>query len=147
MENIPDVGQARLPLTYREKSLWILLVSTSAIYAWYFVRAIAIGAGRPWQVGSLFVEAVILLIVLQIIGSIVLLARSRPERKDERDRRILELSMRNSYIFLVLGAWLALGTAAFSLGAFWTVHAMLFVLVVTDLVLWASQLFYYRHGI
>jgi hypothetical protein len=135
------------PLTYRERSLWIMLVTTIAVYAWYFTRAILIGSAHVWQVGSVFIEAAILLVVLQVVASIILLAPVRPERKDERDRRILERSTRNSYIFLVLGVWFALIAAALSVGTFWTVHTLLLVLVLTELVLWASQLFYYRYGV
>lgn len=145
MQNAPT--RERFPLTYRERSLWIMLVTTVAVYAWYFTRVISMGATHAWQVGSLFIEAIILLVVLQVIASIILLAPVRREAKDERDRRILERAIRNSYIVIVCGVWFALIAAALSVGTFWTVHALLLVLVVTELVLWASQLFYYRYGL
>ncbi len=147
MSNIPDTQEPRAPLTFREKSLWVVVLSTSVVYAFYFWRAVSIGSAEPWRVGGLFVEAVILLVALQIAGQIAIALRSHPERDDERDRLIATAATRNAYWVLVAGAWLVIGVAVLSLGTFWAVHAMLLAIVLAELTRWASQLFYYRHGV
>jgi hypothetical protein len=147
MSNIPDTTEARPNLTFREKTLWLILVTTAVVYAVYFWRAVSIGAANPGRVGGLFVEAVILVIVLQIAGSIVIAIRARPQRADERDRQTAVAATRNAYLVLFVGTWFALGVAALTLGAFWIVHVLLLAVVLAELTRWASELYYYRSGV
>lgn len=134
-------------LAFQEKSLWISTVANVVIYAVYFARALAIGDSDPARVGALFGQAVILLVVVMVAGNVILAVHRRPERADERDRRIAVLAARNAYYVLATGAWLALCVTALSLGAFWAAHAVLFALVVAEVTKSASQLVYYRRGV
>src|SRR5262245_44983150 len=134
-------------LSFQEKSLWVTLVSTLVVYAYYFWRALSIGDGDSGRVGALFVTVVIALIVVQVAAHVAIAVHARPEGKDERDRRVELLGVRNSYYVLVAGAWFALGVASMSLGTFWFAHAMLLALVVAEVVKAGSQLVYYRRGV
>ncbi len=133
-------------LTFKEKSLWVTLVSTVVIYAYYFWRAIELGEGEPGRVGGLFVGAVVLMILLQVVVTAALALHRRPEQTDERDRRIAQAGARNAYYVLMTGVWGALGVAALALGTFWLVHAALLAVVLGEITRCASQLVYYRRG-
>lgn len=133
--------------SFQEKSLWVSTVANLAIYAVYFARAIAIGDRDPARVGALFGEAVVLLVVVMVVSHAVLAIHRRPERRDERDRRIAVLAARNAYYVLATGAWAALCVIAMSLGAFWAAHAVLLALVVAEVTKGVSQLVYYRRGV
>lgn len=136
-----------LPASTRELGLWLVIVTTAVVYAWYFWRAVALGPGAAWRVGASFVDAVIILVVLQIVGQIVITVRNGRERTDERDRRIGLSATRVAYAILVVGVWCALGVAAMSLGTFWVIHVLLLSIVIAELARWISQIVYYRAGI
>jgi hypothetical protein len=147
MSNIADLPPERAPLAWRERLLWVMVVTMVAVYTWYFWRAFTIGSGQPWRVGTIFIEAVVLIVVLQIIGSMIASIGVRTERGDERDRLVRLKAQSNSYIVLVAGIWLAFGVAFASLGTFWIVHGLLLVLVLAQLTNAFSQLFFYRAGV
>jgi hypothetical protein len=141
MSNEQDIG-----LSFQEKSIWMTLVANVAVYAFYFWRVLAIGEGDPARVGALFGEVVVLLIVVMVAGHVVLAIAHRPERKDERDRRVATLAARNAYYVLASGGFCALGVAALSVGTFWYAQALLLALVLAEITKSASQLVYYRRG-
>ena len=122
-------------LTFQEKSLWLSLTATVAVYAAYVARALGL------------IEAVVLLVIVMIAGNVVLAVHRRPEPRDERDRRFATLAARNAYYVLSAAGFGALGVAALSLGAFWTAHALLLALVLAEITKGASQLVYYRRGV
>ena len=133
-------------LTFREKSLWVQVVSTIVLYAYYFWRAVSIGDGDPGQAGALFGGVVVVMIVVQIIVHTVLARHRRPEDADERDRRVAIRGARNAYYVLMAGVWGALGLIAMTAKPFWVAHAALLAIVIAELVRCASQLVYYRRG-
>src|SRR5262245_23152974 len=134
-------------LTYREKSLWVTVVSTLAIYAFYFWRVLEIGDGDPGRVAGVFVATVIAMIAANIVVHAALAIHRRPEGVDERDRQVALRGTRISYYVLMSGVWGALGVATLSLGTFWVAHAALLAIVIAELVRCGSQLIYYRRGI
>jgi len=148
MSNKPDISaEPPVGLTFREKSLWVTLVSTLAIYAYYFVRVLQIGEGDPAHVGAVFVATVIIMVVTQAVVHAALAIHKRPERTDERDVRIALVSTRNAYYVLAAGVWCALSICAMPVSAFWVAHAGLLALVVAEVVRCATQLVLYRRGI
>jgi len=147
MSNEPVIADEPGPgLTYREKTLWVTGGSTLAVYAYYFCRVLAIGDGDPARVGVLFGSAIVVLIIVQIAANIVLAAQRRPERTDERDRRVAVKAARNAYYVLMTGVWGAVGLIAVAATPFWVAHAALLGLVVAELTRCGSQLVYYRRG-
>lgn len=147
MTNNADTGEGRPGLTFREKSLWISLLVTIALFSYYFWRAFSIGSAGPGRVGLLFVEVVILAIIIQIVCHIAVAIYKRPERADERDRRIAQAATRNSYYVLAASAWCVLGVAVMSFGTYWIANALLLAVVVADLTRLGSELVYYRRGV
>lgn len=142
MSSKPDTAE----LTFREKSLWIQLLSTAVIYAVYFVVAVRMGEGDP-RVGVLFAGTVIAMAVVNGVVHAALAIWKRPEREDERDRRIALRATRYSYFVLMVGVWCALTACAVASGTFWIAHVGLAAIVVAELVRFASQLVFYRRGI
>ena len=147
MSNKFDIAQESTPLSFREKSLWVQLVSILVIYTYYFWRVIQIGDGDPGRIAGLFVGVVITMIASQIAIIVVIAIHHRPEPLDERDRRIALASTRNAYYVLMTGVWCALTVCAMSIGTFWVAHAGLLAVVLAELTRCTTQLVHYRRGI
>jgi hypothetical protein len=133
-------------LTFREKTLWSSLVSTVVVYAYYFWQVLRLGDGDPVLVAGVFIQVVIVMIVSQIVITAALAIHRRPERIDERDRRIAAASTRYAYYVLMTGVWGALGVGAMSLGTFWVLHAGLLAIVLAEITRCAAQLVHYRRA-
>ena len=133
-------------MTFREKTLWSSLVSTVVLYAYYFWRVLQIGDGDPGRVGGLFLQIVLVMIVLQIAITAAMAIHRRPEKPDERDRRISMLATRYAYYVLMTGVWGALTVGAMSFGTFWVAHAALLAIVLAEITRCAGQLVHYRRG-
>jgi hypothetical protein len=147
MSNKPDIAdEPDAGLSFKEKSLWVTVVSTVVIYAYYFWRVIEIGDGDPGAVAGLFVGIVIAMTVLHVVTHAAMAIYRRPEHTDERDRRIAVIGARNAYYVLMTGVWGALGVTVLQLGAFWFAHAGLLAVVLAELTRCGSQLIHYRRG-
>lgn len=133
-------------MTFREKSLWVSLLATLAIYAHYFVRVLELGDRDPGRVGMLFVGTVIAMIAVSIVVTAALAIHRKPERPDERDRAFALTATRVSYYVLMTGVWAALGVGALQLGAFWVIQAALAAIVVGELARCGVQVYLYRRG-
>lgn len=147
MSNKPDIGEPSIGMTFREKSLWVTLVSTVVIYVYYFWRAIQLGDTDPGHLGELFLRVVISMIVIQTVIQAALAIHRRPEARDERDRLIALVSTRNSYYVLTTGVWVALTVCAMSVATVWIAHAALLAIVVAEVTRCTTQLIYYRRGL
>ena len=147
MSNEPVIAAEPAPgLTFKEKTLWVTLVSTVVLYGYYFVRALQIGEDHPGGVGALFVGVVIVFAALHAVVSAALALHQRPERTDERDRRVAQRAARIAYYVMMTGLWTALSVAAMTRSTFWFIHAGLLTIVISEIVHCAAQLVYYRRG-
>ena len=96
-------------MSFREKSAWISLVTTLAIWGFYFVRVAGeIAGGRPdgGELMGLFVGAVVLSIVLEVVLAIVLAAFTPKDARspaDERERLIGLKATNVAYTVLIIG--------------------------------------------
>jgi len=139
-----------MDLTYREKRIWINLVTQLIVYAVYYYEL--------WRgnvtIGSLIV-VVVAIIVLQIILHIVLAMTDRPYPKDERDIAIERSAYRNAYFVLAGALFCAMTLLAvhalnpelrreFGPGPFHIINALLFMLLLAELGKLLSQLVLYR---
>lgn len=149
MSNDAFTEESGAKLTTEEKRLWLSFASTVVIFGYYLVRALTIGEGHPGEILGLFISVVVLQAVVAGVGEVVLVlrARERPERVDERDRKIALRAARNAYYVLVVGVWCALTTAVLPVGAFWYGHVLLVAFLVAELARFGSQLVYYRRGV
>jgi hypothetical protein len=141
-------------MSFQEKCLWLLFVSLIGIFGSYFAVVIPAKAVdvMPWHIGF-FVALVVLLVVIQILGSITLaiiskLSGSMDGRHDtdERDRLIGLKSTRNGSYVLAAGVFLSLSSALFTKGNFAFTHLLLGFWVLAQLVEIGSQLVLYRRG-
>jgi hypothetical protein len=139
-------------LSFQEKSLWLMFVSLVGAFAFYFYFALgtvlpveAAVDVMPHQV-ALFVVAVVMLVVIQIVGHIVIAIADRRTETDERDRLIALKGTRNAACVLATGVFLALCAALVTQGNFIFTHVLLAFWVLAQLVEIGSQLFLYRRG-
>jgi len=136
-----------LNLSFQEKSLWFMFVSLVAAFGFYFTTVLPTATldVMPHQV-MVFVLAVGLLVIMQIVGHIVIAIVDRHSATDERDRLIGLKSTRNAAYVLATGVFLALCAALVMQGNFVFMHVLLGAWVLAQLVEIASQLYLYRRG-
>ncbi|NBU29453.1 MAG: hypothetical protein EBS42_14950 [Caulobacteraceae bacterium] len=93
----------RNEMSYREKSAWVLLVSSLVIWGGYFValfRGLLTGQAGLMGFAGLFVGCVILMVVVQVILAILIALQSPSEAEaapDEREKRIDDQAGRRAY--------------------------------------------------
>ena len=76
-----------MDLSFREKSLWLMLFSLVGVFGFYFVTVLPTDAEdvMPHQV-VVFSLAVVMLVVAQVVGHALIAAAGRRTETDERDR-------------------------------------------------------------
>lgn len=145
-------SELEMSLTFREKSLWFLLVSLAAVFSAYFFTALS---APSEQVNashiSTFFGMLLVLVIIQVIGHIVLAVASRRElaasvQSDERDALIRLKSMRLGSYVLAIGIFISLCLAVVVPGNFVFVHVLLAFWVFAQAIEIASQLVLYRRG-
>jgi len=137
-------------LSYREKSIWGTLATTLVVYGYYF--ATIFGGTQPSQIDRMAVgrlmSAVFVIVVIEVVYQIVISATSKIEPKDERDILIETKAYRNAYFLLAADLFMVMGTIVMiGLTPFLTVNLMLLSVVVSEVVKYVTQLFFYRRGI
>jgi hypothetical protein len=137
-------------LSYREKSIWGSLITTLAVYGYYFAGVFS--SSRPSQINRMalvqLMSAVVVIVAIEVAYHIVIAVGSRVEPKDERDILIEGRAYRNAYFLLVAYLFMLMGTMVlFGMTPFLTVNLMLFSVVMAEIVKSLTQLFFYRRGI
>jgi hypothetical protein len=134
-------------MSFREKVAWISAVSMAAIFGLYFWAAISSGPHFGVFHLSLLVEAVIAFIVLQVALTIVVAMfapKDAQSPRDERDRMISLKASRAAYSGLATGIACACLFAGFNPPIIFNANALLFVLVMTEIMRSAWQIVLYR---
>jgi hypothetical protein len=134
-------------LSFHEKSLWLMFVSLIGSFGFYFATVLPTKTNdvMAHQV-VLFVLAIALLVIVQIIGHIVIAIIDRRTETDERDRMIELKGTRNAAYVLATGVFLTLCAALVIEGNFIITHILLGFWVLAQLVEIGSQLFLHRRG-
>jgi hypothetical protein len=134
-------------LSFQEKSLWLMAVGLVAGFGFYFGTVLPTGAVNvmPHQM-ALFVLAIVMLVIMQIVGHIVLAIVDRRTETDERGRLIELKGTRNAAYVLATGVFMALCAALVTDGNFVFTHVLLGGWGLAQLVQIGSQLFLYRRG-
>ena len=145
-------------MSYREKSTWVLLVSTLLVFIPYFVwfmfdlnRSIA-------TFGVSFSITIVLSGILNIGGHVFLLWRNPEERQDERDFQIEYRSLKAAYfthgisMFLSIGWILAIAIAqSYPDSPFRRpvviCHVFMFCFILAEIVRYARSVALYRRGV
>lgn len=150
-----------MELSYQEKSIVGSLLAMLVVYACYFASAFRHLGQSQFDGGTLgrLVTTVIAIVVIEIVYHIALALRAKPEPKDERDVLIDCKAYRTAYFAMFGGmslviTWLIMaglaGVAApgrIPVAPFLVVNIILLVLVLTELLHFGAQLFYYRRGL
>lgn len=142
-----------MSLTFREKSLWLLLLSLVVVFGAYFATALSTASAHVAPVHVVaFICMLIVLVAIQIVGHAVLAIASRRElaasiQSDERDTLIsLKSTQRASYV-LAVGVFFSLCLAVFVPGNFVFAHVLLAFWVLAQATEILSQLILYRRGL
>lgn len=150
-----------MDLSYQEKSILGSLLAMVAVYACYFASTFRHLGQSRFDGGTLgrLIATVVAIVVIEIVYHIALAIRSKPQPKDERDVLIDCKAYRTAYFAMFSGmslviTWLIVAGLAnvaaperISVSPFLMVNIILLVLVLTELLHFAAQLFYYRWGL
>lgn len=133
--------------TFQEKSLWILFAGVVIAFGFYFnavfpTDAVNVGRGHI----GLFVAAIVLLIVVQIVGHIIAAIVDQHFETDERDRLYELKAVRSSSYVLAAGVFISLCVALMTAGNFLFTHVLLGFWALATLVEIGHQLYLYRRG-
>ncbi len=133
-------------MSFAEKSLWVTLVTVTAVFVAYFTAALPVHNGT--DVGPVrvvwFVLAVVALALTQAVAHAVLAVLDRRTESDERGRLIELRGVRNGAYVLATAVFTALCAAVATDGNAIFVHVLLAGWVLAQLVESASQLVLYR---
>ena len=136
-----------MSLSFREKSLWLMLISLVGTFTFYFARVLPSSAVNvePRQM-ALFALAVTILVIVAIGGHIVFAIFDRRTAADERDRLVELKGRRNASYVLATGVFIALCLPELTTGTFLFTHVLLAFWVLAQLVEIGSQLYLLRQG-
>ena len=155
-----------MDMSFREKSIWISLVSTILIFGDYFLNLLSL-SGFPVDVAKsaalgLFLRSIFFIIVVEIVfqGMLALSNRKAAELgADERDKLFEYKGNNIGYTVLVIGVFITLGRIVFlelnpefiqDSGLlnipFLTAHILLFSFILSEVLRFSGQLYYYRSG-
>jgi small-conductance mechanosensitive channel len=129
-------------MSFREKSAWISILSISLIYGFYFWSVI-----HKRHAGLL--ETIIALIIVQTVLTIAVAIFSPKEAKapqDEREKLIGLKATRFAYAGLATSVALACFFGGFNPPIIFSTNALLFILVVAEIMRSGCQIVQYRRG-
>jgi hypothetical protein len=136
-------------MSFREKSAWISLVSMSGIYAVYFWSVFRSGhQAGGFHFGGLL-ETVIAIAVVQTVLTIVVAISAPKEAKaprDEREKLIDLRATRFAYAALATSVACACFFGAFNPPIVFNTNALLFVLVIAEILRSCCQIVQYRRS-
>lgn len=138
-------------ISFREKSLWISLVSTVLVFGYYLVRALHV-RHHPEQTEQLlvtFIGAIMFLVIVQIVLQSYLAIRSRNEADiiDERDKLIELKSIKVAYVILMIGVWLSVVSLLLHQSAIFMLNVIMFFFICAEIVSYILQLVAYKKGV
>ena len=151
-------------MSFREKSIWISLIATLLIFGDYFLNVISLGvlpadAAKTAALG-LSLRALFLIVIVEIIFQGMLAVSNRKAAElgaDERDKLFEYKGNNFGYTVLVIGVFITLGRIVFleinpefieqTNGltiSLLTAHILLFSFILSEVVRFSAQLYYYR---
>ena len=136
-------------MSFREKSAWISILSMSGIYAFYFWSVVHTGSLTSGAHFGGMLVTVVALVLVQIVLTVAVAVFTPREAKappDERDRLIELRATRVAYAVLAGSIACACFFGAFTPPIIFNTNALLFILVMAELMRSASQIVQYRRG-
>ena len=136
-------------MSFREKTAWISILSISVIYAFYFWSVIHSAPPAGVHFGRLL-DTVVALVIVQVVLITAVAAFAPREAKAPRDERekLVELrATRVAYAVLAGSIACACFFAAFNPPILFNTNALLFVLVMAEVIRSACQIVQYRRAV
>lgn len=155
-----------MDMSFKEKSAWISLISTVGIFGYYFYNILML-VGEPSEFAKeaakdYLIQAVFLSIIVETVFHIVLAATTRKTTEidgDERDKSYEYKANSLGYSVLVVGVVMTLGgIITLEYNPTWATHnrvlqiplqiahILMFSFILSEIVRFAGQIFYYRRG-
>jgi hypothetical protein len=136
-------------MSFREKSAWISLLSMLGIYGLYFWSAAR--SGHPFSDVhfSGMLGTIVLLVIVQVVLTIAVAVFAPKEAKaprDERDKLIDLRATRLAYAALATSVAFACFFGGFNPPIIFNANALLFILVVAEILRSGCQIVQYRRG-
>jgi hypothetical protein len=136
-------------MTFREKTAWISFLSMAAIYSVYFWPILLSGRhGGAFHEGRLLVTVVALAGVQAVLTIAVAILKPREAKAppDERDRLIELRATKLAYVTLAASIACACFFGAFDPPLIFGTNALLFILVIAEILRSGCQIIQYRRG-
>ena len=153
-------------MSFKEKSIWVSLISTVCIFGYYFINVLSLGSMPLEQANiaavQLLFQAVITTVVVEIILQTVIAICNPSDAQqpsDERDKLYKMRANSVGYSVLILGVILTLGhillssffpefkgqnaVATFPL---LSANILFFSFIISEVARYSSQVFFYRKG-
>ncbi len=134
--------------TFREKSAALILVTLGVVFAGYFAGTwnASLAEAVPAFIGSIAV-----IVAIMIVGHIAIALFHTPfgeieQTRDDRDRQVDLLSVRNAHYILAAGIWIVPILAILSFSPLIVANAALAIIVLSESAYYGSLVAYYRFG-
>jgi len=139
-------------LSYQEKSIWVILISTVLVFGSYFYAAFKLFPFTSFPNSpliALFIGTIVGYIILQIIlhiGLALFHVKEAEGDTDERDALIELKATRISYFVLIFGVWVAGCSMFLFISTVTMANIIMFFFVLAEIIGNVVQLYYYRRG-
>jgi len=140
-------------LSFKEKSIWISLITTIIVFGYYFARVFGIlnqSTGGTTELIVLYIGVVIFMVILVIVSHILLAiiyTKEANDLADERDKLIELKATKSSYLILVVGVFGTVGNLLTDKSPIMTANIILLFFVLAEIVGDSIKLYYYRKGV
>lgn len=142
-------------MTFKEKSLWIILLTTLLFFGFYFVIAlrVLVTVDPNAKLPGLFIIVTIAFSIVVAVTHTVLVIINKRDRaeaqqdEDEREKLIELKSTQVSSYVLAGGVWFTIISIFFSESLLWTANLLMFFFILSEVFRFAMELFYIRRGI
>ena len=141
-------------MSFREKTLWVALLSNIAVWGWYFSRVGALGgaglpeSAEPFLLGM--IVPVIIAITVIHVAAISVIAILEPREADapldERERAIKHRATASAYEILSVGLVLIIGGSLFFWNTYLVVNAILLLFIVAESIRYGMEILALRRG-
>ena len=137
-----------MTLTFKEKSLWIQIITLALVFGGYFLTMnYNIEQAFPSNLILHYIWLIVVFIALNILAHIFAAAFNKPECEDERDKLIELKATRIKAFLLATGIVFAILASLILENQFLTINLLLLFLVFSEVITKAIQLFYYQKGL
>jgi hypothetical protein len=155
-----------MDMSFKEKSIWASLVTTLLIFSYYFIR-IFIVLDEPEALAKsaslgLLLKMTLTIIVVEVVLQSLLAAGNRKTanlKTDERDSLFTYKANSLGYVVLIIGVMFTIGqmlvlevnpqltnhNGMLSIPLL-TTHILLFSFILSEVVRFTAQLYFYRSG-